>query len=324
MTEVRFHSSDPRRRPRAWKLDERAGRAVGALLVLAGTLVAIGLFGAPDLAAYVVRSAERLAIRINAERGLLAFDSVRLRWERLEARVAADELFLARVGAVLSLPLPEGFPEQARSLEDATPVDLEVEVHRLGRRLRAMEAFRRRLASWEAGDPALVPSRSPVEPTSAVPLWGFGPRISPLTHRPEFHAGLALAALAGTPVRAPAGGRVAFAGRVPGSAGAAWRGLGTVVVLAHGERTRTLFGYLGSTRVRRGQTVRRGETLGTVGANRFSPTPQLHYGVWKSDGRRWVPVDPRLHVLDAEWVTAKELKEPPAPPPDLELPGAFR
>jgi murein DD-endopeptidase MepM/ murein hydrolase activator NlpD len=324
VTEFRFHSRDPKRRPRAWKLDERAGRVAAALLVLAGTLVAIGLFGAPDLVAYVVRSAERLALRVKAERGLLAFDSVRLRFERLEKRVAADELFLARVAAVLALPLPDGLAEESPLGEEATPTDLEVEVHRLGRRLRAMEAFRRKLASTETAELSLVPSRSPVEPGSAVPLSAFGSRISPLTHRPEFHAGLALAAVAGTPVLAPAGGRVVYAGKVPGSAGAAWRTFGTVVVLAHDERTRTLFGYLGSVRVKRGQAVHRGQTLGAVGVNRFSPTPQLHYGVWKRDGGRWTPVDPRRHVLDADWITAKELKSPPAPPRDADLPAAFR
>lgn len=324
MTEIRFHSSDPRRRPRAWKLDERAGRVVAALIVLGGTLVAIGLFGAPDLVAYVVRSAERLTLRVTAQRGQLAFDSVKLRFERLEKRVAADELFLARVAAVLDLPLPGGFPEDVVLAEGATPTDLEVEVHHLGRRLRAMETFRRKVASAGTADPSSIPSRSPIEPTSAVPLSGFGPRISPLTHRPEFHAGLALAALAGTTVLAPAGGRVVFAGRVPPSAGAAWRGFGTVVVVAHDARTRTLYGYLGTVRVRRGQVVRRGDVIGTVGANRFSPTPQLHYGVWKSDGRTWSPVDPRLHVLDADWITAKELKTPPAAPPDAEFPRAFR
>lgn len=324
MTEIRFHSGDPRRRPRAWALDERQGRVAAALLVLAGTLVTIGLFGAPDLAAWVVRSAERLALRQTAERGLLAFESVRLRFERLEKRVAADELFLARVAAVLSLPLPEGFPEEGLRSEGATPTDLEVEVQRLTRRLRAMESFRRMVASARMPDPSRIPSRSPIEPTSAVPISAFGPRISPLTHRPEFHAGLALAALAGTLVLAPAEGRVVFAGRVPGTAGAAWRSFGTVVVLAHDERTRTLFGYLGNVRVRRGQVVLRGDPIAVVGANRFSPTPQLHYGVWKSDGRRWFPVDPRLHVLDAEWITAPEVKSPATPPRDAELPAAFR
>jgi murein DD-endopeptidase MepM/ murein hydrolase activator NlpD len=324
VTEIRFHSGDPRRRPRAWKLDERAGRVVAALLVLGGTLVAVGLFGAPDLVAYVVRSAERLALHVTAERGQRAFESVRLRFEKLEGRVAADELFLARVGAVLELPPPPRFPEAARLAHGATPTDLEVEVHRLGRRLRAMETFRRRIASAPRTDAPRIPSRSPVEPTSVVPLSGFGPRISPLTHRPEFHAGLALAAFEGTLVVAPGGGRVVFAGRVPSSAGAAWRTFGNVVVLAHGERTRTLYGYLGSVKVRRGQTVRRGDPLGTVGATRVSPTPQLHYGIWKSDGRRFVPVDPRLHVLDAEWIRAEDLGAPPVVPREAELPPAFR
>ena len=324
MTEVRFHSGDPRRRPRAWSFDERQGRVAAALLVLAGTFVAIGLLGAPDLVAWVVRSAERIALRETAERGLLAFESVRLRFERLEKRVAADELFLARVAAVLSLPLPEGFPEEAARSEGATPTDLEVEVHRLARRLRAMETFRRKVASAETADPSKIPSRSPIEPTSAVPVSAFGPRISPLTHRPEFHPGLALAALAGTVVVAPAGGRVVWAGRVPASAAATWRTFGTVVVLAHDARTRTIYGYLGGVRVRRGQVVLRGDPLGVVAANRFSPTPQLHYGVWKSDGRRWFPVDPRLHVLDAEWITAREVKSPAVPPRDAELPEAFR
>jgi len=324
VTEIRFHSGDPRRHPRAWKLDARAGRVVSALLVLGGTLVAIGLFGAPDLVAYVVRSAERLALQRTAERGQLALDSVRLRFEKLEERVAADELFAARLAAILALPLPAGFPDERRLVDGSTPTDLEVEVHRLGKRLRELEVFRRKVASAGRVDAARIPSRSPIEPTSAVPLSTFGPRISPLTHRPEFHAGLALAAFEGTPVLAPAAGRVVFAGRVPGSAGAAWRPFRTVVVLAHDERTRTVYGHLGTVRAQRGREVRRGEVLGTVGANRLSPTPQLHYGVWKLDGGRWGPVDPRLHVLDAEWITAAEVKSPAVSPREATLPPAFR
>lgn len=324
VTEVRFHSSDPRRRPRAWKIDGNAGRVVGALLVLAGTLVAIGLFGAPDLVAYVVRSAERLTIRATARRGLLAFDSVRLRYEKLDRRVRTDELFLARVAAVLDLPRPDGLAAAEVPSPAATPDALEAEVHRLGRRLRAMEGFRRTLASAKTEEPGRIPSRSPVEPTSAVPVHAFGPRVSPLTRRPEFHFGLGLAAPEGTPVLAPAGGRVVFAGRVPGSAGAEWRSFRNVVVIAHGERTRTVLGYLGAIRVRRGQFVRRGQEVGVIGVNRFSPTPQLHYGVWKRAGARWTPVDPRLHVLDAEWIGARDLATPVVPPRDLDLPPAFR
>jgi murein DD-endopeptidase MepM/ murein hydrolase activator NlpD len=324
VTEVRFHSSDPRRRPRAWKIDGNAGRVVGVLLVLAGTLVAIGLFGAPDLVAYVVRSAERLTIRATARRGLLAFDSVRLRYERLDKRVRTDELFLARMAVVLDLPRPDDLVETDEPEPAATPDALEAEVHRLARRLRAMEGFRRTLASAKTEEPGRIPSRSPVEPSSAVPIHLFGPRVSPLTHRPEFHPGLGLAAPEGAPVLAPAGGRVVFAGRVPVGAGAEWRSFRNVVVVAPRERTRTVLGYLGEIRVRRGQVVRRGEQVGEVGVNRFTPTPQLHYGVWRRSGARWTPVDPRLHVLDAEWIGARDLAAPVVPPRDAELPSAFR
>ncbi len=324
MTEVRFHSSDPRRRPRAWKIDGNAGRVVGALLVVAGTLVAIGLFGAPDLVAYVVRSAERLTIRATARRGLLAFDSVRLRYEKLDKRVRTDELFLARMAVVLELPRPVGLVVTDETEPAATPDALEAEVHRLARRLRSMEGFRRTLASAKTEEPGRIPSRSPVEPSSAVPAHLFGPRVSPFTLRPEFHAGLGLAAPEGSPVLAPAGGRVVFAGRVPGSAGAEWRSFRNVVVIAHGERTRTVLGYLGEIRVRRGQVVRRGEQVGEVGVSLFSPTPQLHYGVWRWSGARWTPVDPRLHVLDAEWIGASDLAAPVVPPRDVELPSVFR
>jgi murein DD-endopeptidase MepM/ murein hydrolase activator NlpD len=324
VTEIRFHSRDPRRSPRAWKVDERAGRVVAALLVLSGTLVAVGLFGAPDLVAYVVRSAERLALQRTAERGQLAYESVRLRFSRLEKRVVADELFLARLGAILAVRPPLGFPEETRAVEGATPTDLEVEVFRLGRRLRAMESLRRQVATAKVDDPEKVPSRSPIDPASVVPLSAFGPRISPFTHRPEFLPGIELAALAGTPVTAPAGGRVVFAGKVPPSAGAAWRTFGTVAVVAHDAATRTVYGHLGTVRARRGQQVRRGDTIGTVGANRFSPTPQLFYSVWKSDGRTFRPVDPRLHVLDAEWITVQDVRKPEAAPRDAELPAALR
>lgn len=324
MTEVRFHSRDPRRRPRAWKLDARGGRFAAAFVVAAGTLVSVGLFGAPDLASWVVRSAERLAIPLRAERGQLAFDSVRLRFERLEKRVAADELFLTRLAAVLALPLPPDFPDGSGPAEVATPGALEAEVHRLARRLREMEAFRRVIAALNEADASRIPSRSPVDPSYAVPVTTFGPRVSALTHRPEFYAGLSLAAPEGTIVQAPAAGRVVLAGKVPGSTGGEWRAYRTVVVLAHGERIRTVYGHLGSVRVRRGQPVRRGETLGTVGTNRFSPTPQLHYAVWRHDGKGWRPVDPRLHVLDAQWITADDVKSPVVPPRDAELPPEFR
>ncbi len=187
-----------------------------------------------------------------------------------------------------------------------------------------MESLRRQVAMAKVEDPEKVPSRSPIDPASVVPFAAFGPRVSPFTHRPEFLPGIELAAPAGTPVTAAAGGRVVFSGKVPASAGAVWRTFGTVAVVAHDAGTRTVYGHLGTVRARRGQAVRRGDVIGTVGLNRFSPTPQLFYSVWKSDGRTFRPVDPRLHVLDAEWLTVADVKRPATPPRDAELPAALR
>ncbi len=322
--QVRIQPSDPKRAPSAVTIEGRAGALLAALLLAAGTVVVVGLAGAPDLVSYVVRSAERLTLRQATARGLEAFASVQRRQAQLERRLRADALFLGRVALVIGLDLPDGFPVRSSSGEIRTPVDLELEVSRLARRLRLLEALRRRVALARVPDPERIPSLSPVEPSQAVPVAAFGPRISPLTHRPEFFPGLAVAAVRGTNVRAPADGTVVFAGPAPDGAGGAWRALGTILVLAHGERTRTVYGHLDKVLVRRGQSVRRGAPVALVGSSGWVQAPLLHYEVRKLENGRFVPEDPRISILDADWITAAELRSRPKPPADLDLPPRLR
>lgn len=114
----------------------------------------------------------------------------------------------------------------------------------------------------------------------------YGRRISPFTGRPHFHAGLDIAADFGTPVVAPAAGRVHFAGRK----GA----LGRAVVLEHGYGVRTTYGHLSGIDVKRGQRVERGEPVGTVGSTGRSTGPHLHYAV-AVNGKN---VNPLNYVLE--------------------------
>ena len=95
---------------------------------------------------------------------------------------------------------------------------------------------------------------------------GFGPRG---TH---FHAGIDLLAEAGTPVRAAAPGRVAYAGRIAG-------GWGKLVVLAHARRVRTLYAHLSAVSVDVGERVRTGSRVGAVGATGNATGPHLHFEV---------------------------------------------
>lgn len=324
MTRILFHSSDASRRPRAFTVEGAAGWATGALVVAAGTVATLGLFGAPDLIADLSRQADRLSLRETARVGREAFESVRLRHGTLAQRLGANELLIARVAVAAGVPLPEGFPSAPPDGEPRSAADLELDVGAVARQLRGLETFRRAIAAAPPVDASRIPSRSPVEPSTAVPTAVFGPRVSPLTHHPEFVAGLALAVPNGVAVTAPAAGTVGFVGRAPGSVGAAWRRLGTVLVLVHDERTRTVYGHLGKVLVRRGQKVRRGELLARAGQSGLAPAPTLHYQVQKLEKGRFVPVDPRLYVLDADWITAAQVRSRPVPPEELELPPALR
>jgi murein DD-endopeptidase MepM/ murein hydrolase activator NlpD len=123
-------------------------------------------------------------------------------------------------------------------------------------------------------------------PTSGYVTSRYGNRISPFTGRTQFHAGLDIAADFGTPVVAPARGRVVIAG-MNGA-------LGRMVELDHGYGLRTHFGHLLKTHVKQGQTVERGTPIGEVGSSGRSTGPHLHYGV-EVNGRN---VDPNDYIFE--------------------------
>src|SRR5512140_3466583 len=325
MTQVRLHSSDPRRPTRTFTIGPRAGAFGAFLLLLIGNLVVLGLMAAPDLLSDLGHSADRLALRESARVSAEAFESVQLRYRKLDAQLRTVELFLARVSVLVSVPLPDRFFAPSAEGATLTPERLATDVLRLSRRLRTLELFRRAVAEAPVANAATIPSRSPVEPSAAVPVAVFGPRTSPLTHAPEFFPGMDLAVPEGAAVIAPAAGTVIFSGTVPSKAGAAWRPYGTILVLAHGEDLRTVYGHLGKPLVRPGQRVQRGDRIASVGRSGLTPSARLHYEVWKLARGRYGPADPRLFILDVGWITAPEIGNgPPLAPPGLDLPPGLR
>ena len=119
------------------------------------------------------------------------------------------------------------------------------------------------------------------------------------TDRPQLskvpHRGIDLKAPRGTPVRAPANG-VVLTAEAPFSEAPRY---GSVVVLDHGNGWRTLYAHLDSIAVKRGDTVRAGDTLGGLGSTGKATGPHVHVEVHK-DGQR---VDPAT-VID-NLVTAR-------------------
>ena len=323
MTEIRFQPGDAGAAPRVFRVDDRsslvrAAAAAGALLLVLGAL------GTPSLVVLLARSVDRIEASATTRRGAEALASVARRRDRLARRLCADELVLARLSTIASLHLPDGFPADAPPRE-APPAAAETDVSALARRVAAAEGLRRRLAAETGGlDAALLPSRSPVEPSISVPVAVFGPRVSPITREKGFHSGLLLAVPPGSVVRAPAFGTVVFAGPAPASGGASWRGLGLVAVLAHGGSMWTVYGHLQSVSARRGQRLARGEVFARAGRSGLVTAPALHYEVRRKEGARAVPVDPRLFILDVDWLSAAEARAPPSAPSEDDLPDLLR
>jgi murein DD-endopeptidase MepM/ murein hydrolase activator NlpD len=125
-----------------------------------------------------------------------------------------------------------------------------------------------------------------ISPTKGWITSGFGYRISPFTGKRELHRGIDIAGRQGTPIIAPADGRVRYAGPD--------RGLGNSVIVRHGYGVESLYGHLSEILVKPGQKVKRGDRVGLMGSTGRSTGPHLHYQVNVSG----VAVNPRNYMLD--------------------------
>jgi murein DD-endopeptidase MepM/ murein hydrolase activator NlpD len=99
----------------------------------------------------------------------------------------------------------------------------------------------------------------------------FGRRMDPFTGRITRHRGVDYFARTGTPVTATADGVITMA-KKNGS-------MGLTIEVNHGNGFRTRYAHLAKMHVRRGQRIKRGETIGAVGNTGRSTGPHLHYEV---------------------------------------------
>ncbi len=102
---------------------------------------------------------------------------------------------------------------------------------------------------------------------------GFGQRVDPVLGMGigEFHKGVDIGAPNGTPVHAPANGRVVKAGL--------GGGYGNEIEIDHGNGIVTVYGHLSGFNIVEGQTVFKGQVIGYVGHTGKVTGPHLHYEV---------------------------------------------
>lgn len=101
----------------------------------------------------------------------------------------------------------------------------------------------------------------------------FGARMCPF-HGREFHPGIDIPASSGTKVKAAADGVVIAAGRVPS--------FGKRILIKHNKtgKIQTMYNHLSSIKVKNGDKVKRGETIGRVGSTGDSTGPHLDFRVF--------------------------------------------
>ena len=102
---------------------------------------------------------------------------------------------------------------------------------------------------------------------------GFGERVDPIlgVGNGEFHKGVDIGSPDGTPVHAPAAGRVVKAGM--------GTGYGREIQIDHGDGIATVYGHLQGWNVVTGQEVVKGEVIGFVGHSGRTTGSHLHYEV---------------------------------------------
>ncbi|MGO1316495.1 MAG: M23 family metallopeptidase [Cellulomonadaceae bacterium] len=137
---------------------------------------------------------------------------------------------------------------------------------------------------------------------------GYGWRLHPVQRVWRLHTGTDLAAPAGTPVLATAGGQVVAAGPTAG--------LGNRIIVEHTTTNGTVasaYGHLrdGGIHVTAGDLVRKGQHIGDVGSTGNSTGPHLHFEIHPG-GAAQPAIDPQPWLEQAAHLSGDDVLATPA------------
>jgi murein DD-endopeptidase MepM/ murein hydrolase activator NlpD len=135
-----------------------------------------------------------------------------------------------------------------------------------------------------------APSASSPTPTTATdgfirPIEGGEMILGFGVHEGSFNEGINITADKGTPIRAIADGTVAYRG-------SELRGFGNLVLVKHADNWISAYAHADQIMVQRGDAVKQGQAIATVGATGNVKTPQLHFELRRGN----TSVDPMKHL----------------------------
>lgn len=312
--EIQVHPGSVRWGVRVFFLTRKKLRFLSAGLVLVLAVVLFGVGVLPWVVGGLIRARDYSSLLTERELQGQRTQSLSLEFESLKTEAESLRHQMERIYLTYGMSTVEslgqgGYPYSNKPGIDSiysTVVDsgrlLESEV---AEQLAVLGIFIEEVETFEQahGEQVLTtPSISPLEPETFVLTSPFGTRRSPFTKMLDAHTGLDMAAETGTPIAAPADGVVVFAGRYPARQSVAWWRYGDLVAIRHGDDFITLFGHCDEILVRTGQEVKQRDIIARVGNSGWSTSPHLHYEVRHRDEEgQFVPVDPRVYILDHRW-----------------------
>lgn len=174
--------------------------------------------------------------------------------------------------------LAKDYPTQKLRIRDNNKVSPAADdLARIEREKEITEQLKRRFSYAEPDPDFILPT-----PGALASRFGLRRFFNDLARAP--HAGLDITARAGAAIQAPAAGTVIDTGNYFFN--------GNSVFLDHGRGLITVFMHLSRIDVRPGQSVRRGDILGAVGATGRATGPHLHWTVILNG----TAVDPELFL----------------------------
>ena len=160
----------------------------------------------------------------------------------------------------------------------ATLIQAQEKVDKLSRQmviqsqsLDDIESMAKSKSEMFATMPLIAPVRKDLLARNIHLLSGFGKRLHPIYKVMKMHDGIDFTAKRGTAIQATGNGKVLKVIKSPS--------YGNYVVIKHGHGYETLYAHMHEVMVKKGQEVKRGEQIGTVGNTGHSTAPHLHYEI---------------------------------------------
>ncbi|HEU4588579.1 MAG TPA: M23 family metallopeptidase [Gemmatimonadales bacterium] len=196
------------------------------------------------------------------------------------------QVLAAGIGGPVPPPSPDASPLERHTM------DVRVDVNALIRRANLLASSFSIAADSLASHTERLAATPSIMPTEGWLSSAFqSMRAHPILHIARPHDGIDVSAPSGSPIEAPAAGRVIAAG---------WeQGYGNTLEIDHGYGITTRYAHASRLLVKKGDRVKRGQRIALVGNSGLATGPHLHYEV-HVNGK---PVNPLRYVMPEAVVT---------------------